>query len=176
MEKEIKVVVPEGYEIDKENSTFECIKFKPVKQKFVYIDLGLPSGTLWATCNVGAKNMSDFGDYLTFSEAYKKYELPKMWQFDELIEECTWKWDKFDEIFGYYVIGPNGNSIFLPATGIQDNDTSLHGSYGSYWSRTLYSMGPNRAWGLYFINDKVSMSSLYRCYGRNVRPILNRKQ
>lgn len=29
--KEIKTNVPEGYEIDKENSTFECIKFKPIK-------------------------------------------------------------------------------------------------------------------------------------------------
>lgn len=28
MEKEIKIVPPEGYEIDKEHSTFECIKFK----------------------------------------------------------------------------------------------------------------------------------------------------
>lgn len=28
--KEIKIKVPEGYEIDKENSTFECIKFKPI--------------------------------------------------------------------------------------------------------------------------------------------------
>lgn len=26
--KEIKITVPEGYEIDKESSTFECIKFK----------------------------------------------------------------------------------------------------------------------------------------------------
>lgn len=31
--KEIKVVPPEGYEIDKENSTFECIKFKPIKKR-----------------------------------------------------------------------------------------------------------------------------------------------
>lgn len=29
--KEIKIQVPEGYEIDKKNSTFECIKFKPKK-------------------------------------------------------------------------------------------------------------------------------------------------
>ena len=29
METEIKIKVPEGMEIDKENSTFECIKFKP---------------------------------------------------------------------------------------------------------------------------------------------------
>lgn len=27
--KEFKVQIPEGYEIDKKNSIFECIKFKP---------------------------------------------------------------------------------------------------------------------------------------------------
>lgn len=31
--KEIKIKVPEGYEIDEENSTLECIKFKPIKKK-----------------------------------------------------------------------------------------------------------------------------------------------
>jgi hypothetical protein len=31
MAKELKINVPEGYEIDRENSTFECIKFKPIK-------------------------------------------------------------------------------------------------------------------------------------------------
>lgn len=31
MEKEIKIVPPEGYEIDKEKSTFDCIKFKPIQ-------------------------------------------------------------------------------------------------------------------------------------------------
>ena len=29
--KEVKIQVPEGYEIDKENSSFECIKFKPIE-------------------------------------------------------------------------------------------------------------------------------------------------
>lgn len=33
MKKEIKITPPEGYEIDKENSTFECIKFKPITSK-----------------------------------------------------------------------------------------------------------------------------------------------
>lgn len=37
--KEIKIDVPEGYEIDKENSTFECIKFKPVKKELTYEDV-----------------------------------------------------------------------------------------------------------------------------------------
>ena len=30
--KELKIQIPEGYEIDEENSTFECIKFKPIKK------------------------------------------------------------------------------------------------------------------------------------------------
>ena len=33
MEKEIKITPPEGFEIDKEHSTFECIKFKPIEKK-----------------------------------------------------------------------------------------------------------------------------------------------
>lgn len=31
--KELKIQAPKGYEIDKENSTFECIKFKPINIK-----------------------------------------------------------------------------------------------------------------------------------------------
>ena len=29
--QEMKIIPPEGYEVDKENSTFECIKFKPIR-------------------------------------------------------------------------------------------------------------------------------------------------
>lgn len=32
--KELKI--PKGYEIDKENSTFECIKFKSIKKYITY--------------------------------------------------------------------------------------------------------------------------------------------
>ena len=37
METEVKIQVPEGMEIDKENSTFECIKFRP--KKITYFDI-----------------------------------------------------------------------------------------------------------------------------------------
>lgn len=37
--KELKIQVPEGYEIDKENSTFECIKFKLIKKNITYKDV-----------------------------------------------------------------------------------------------------------------------------------------
>ncbi len=33
-----------------------------------YVDLGLPSGTLWATCNVGASSPEDYGDYFAWGE------------------------------------------------------------------------------------------------------------
>ncbi len=37
-----------------------------------YVDLGLPSGTLWATCNVGADTPEDFGDYFAWGETAPK--------------------------------------------------------------------------------------------------------
>jgi len=33
-----------------------------------YVDLGLPSGTLWAKCNVGANNETDYGLYFAWGE------------------------------------------------------------------------------------------------------------
>ena len=33
-----------------------------------YVDLGLPSGTLWATCNIGADYPEDYGDYFAWGE------------------------------------------------------------------------------------------------------------
>ncbi len=33
-----------------------------------YVDLGLPSGTLWATCNVGASTPADYGNYYAWGE------------------------------------------------------------------------------------------------------------
>ena len=37
-----------------------------------YVDLGLPSGLLWATCNVGADNPEDYGDYFAWGETQPK--------------------------------------------------------------------------------------------------------
>lgn len=38
------------------------------------VDLGLPSGTLWATCNVGASNPWEIGDYFAWGETTTKTE------------------------------------------------------------------------------------------------------
>ena len=37
-----------------------------------YVDLGLPSGTLWATCNVGATSPEEYGDYFAWGETEPK--------------------------------------------------------------------------------------------------------
>ncbi len=37
-----------------------------------YVDLGLPSGLLWATCNVGADSPEDYGDYFAWGETTTK--------------------------------------------------------------------------------------------------------
>ena len=37
-----------------------------------YVDLGLPSGLLWATCNVGANAPEDYGDYFAWGETESK--------------------------------------------------------------------------------------------------------
>lgn len=37
--KELKIIPPEGYEIDKENSTFDTIKFKLIKKVTGYFDI-----------------------------------------------------------------------------------------------------------------------------------------
>lgn len=37
--KDIKIQIPNGYEIDKENSTFECIKFKSIRNDITYKDI-----------------------------------------------------------------------------------------------------------------------------------------
>lgn len=37
--KELKIVPPEGYEIDRENSSIDTIRFKPIKKKITYYDV-----------------------------------------------------------------------------------------------------------------------------------------
>ena len=41
---------------------------------YEYVDLGLPSGLLWATCNVGANSPEEYGDYFAWGETSTKAE------------------------------------------------------------------------------------------------------
>lgn len=44
----------------------------PMINNHEYVDLGLSSGTLWATCNVGASSPSEIGDYYAYGETNTK--------------------------------------------------------------------------------------------------------
>ena len=58
-----------------------------------YVDLGLPSGVLWATCNVGADSPEDYGDYFAWGETEPKdyYYLDsyKWYSNNEFTKYCT---------------------------------------------------------------------------------------
>ena len=60
-----------------------------------YVDLGLPSGTLWATCNVGAETPEGYGDYFAWGETELKttYNLSTYkytnGSYDQLTKYCS---------------------------------------------------------------------------------------
>ena len=127
-----------------------------------YVDLGLPSGTLWYSKNKG-------GDHTryTYDEAISNFgsKLPTEEQLEELKNQCTWTWTGS----GYKVVGPNGNSIYFPAAGGRDCFGVVYGvgSSGNYCSPT--PDGSDFAYSLSFNSDEVFMFYNYRCYGRSVR-------
>ena len=198
-----------------------------------FVDLGLPSGTLWATCNVGASNPHDTGlffawgdteghgsdvsdGYLFSWENYKwgevdgedtwltkyctdssrgkdgftdgkdeldpeddaayvnwgsQWRMPSKQQLDELKEQCTWTQTTLQEVNGYEVTGPNGNTIFLPTTSWRIDDMLLDG--GAYWSRTT---NPEDDGGAYYLgwDDWGWYEYGGRLDGQCVRPVMNR--
>ena len=195
------------------------------------IDLGLPSGTKWACCNVGASRPTAYGDYYAWGEIATKtnydystykwgkadnqltkycyhpywgknghtdnkttldpeddvahvkwgglWRMPPKEQMEELYNNTIDKWIenyKGTGVDGYLFTATNGKSIFLPAAGHRYG-TSLNraGSYGYYWSSSLGSGDPRRAYGLYFLSGDVYVY-VYDYYGlrycgRTVRPV-----
>lgn len=91
-----------------------------------YVDLGLPSGTLWSSDYV--KDDNDKAIYVT-QENSTDYEIPTNKQFKELMDEC--KWEQMSEKNwtegGFYYwhewavcLGPNGNKITFEKTGLYE--------------------------------------------------------
>lgn len=188
-----------------------------------YVDLGLPSGLKWATCNVGAAAPENAGGYYAWGETeekddyswktYKYYDdvyatvtkyciherfglvdgektleamddvanvkwgatwrMPTYEEQQELCKHCTWEWTTVNDVYGYKVTGPNGNSIFLPAAGYK-NDGNIFNkvSCGYYWSSSVLKKSCNRALYLQFHSEEYTKGDFSRRYsGRNVRPV-----
>lgn len=177
-----------------------------------YVDLGLPSGLKWATCNVGASSPEGYGGYYAWGETEEKYDydwdtykyynnntgyvnigsnisgtqydvahvkwggswrMPTRDEINELVNNCTWKWTTQNGVNGQLVIGPNGNSIFLPAAGYRrGTDFNGRGSYGRYWSASLYERLSDGAYDLRFDSGGSYWNSWYnRNSGLTVRPV-----
>jgi len=130
-----------------------------------WVDLGLPSGTLWK--NTNETNPNDNHDFYTYDEAMKKYgdQMPTKEQWDELKDCCEWTW----EGTGYKVTGWNGYSIFLPIANYSDCDDLVHyvGSNGFYWSSMSNSSEFARI--LNFNSGEVFIGFCRRDYCRSVR-------
>lgn len=183
------------------------------------VDLGLPSGTKWASHNVGASNPEDYGSYFAWGETSPKSEydygssvtqsveyfvlrrrgvidsngnltaaydaatvnwgsewrMPTSAEMNELLTCCMWTWTPYKGVNGCVVTGRNGNSIFLPAAGsCQGLNINNAGSYGEYWSSTVYS---NDYYPFHFAEDLIFYSGRYitdtyfRYSGFSIRPV-----
>ena len=101
------------------------------------------------------------------------WRMPTAAECDELINKCTCTWTTQNGVNGRLVTGPNGKSIFLPAAGGRgDADLGNAGSYGNYWSSSLYTRYQDCAWGIRFVSDYVFRSYGYFRYGgQSVRPV-----
>ena len=77
---------------------FTTDKFEPVS-----VDLGLPSGLLWASCNVGATSPEEYGDYFAWGETEPKsdYSLSNSVTYGLSISELEYR----------DIIGADGNLI-----------------------------------------------------------------
>lgn len=178
-----------------------------------FVDLGLPSGLLWARNNVGASTPYADGDYYAWGETQtksyyswstykwgsnptkynssdgkttleasddvatvkwgKECRMPSRAEFQELYNKCDWTWkSNYNGTSGYLVKGPNGQTIFLPASGYRYGDLSYHGSDGYYWSSSLYTSNTDYAYYLNFDSGFINPCDInYRYNGHSVRPV-----
>ena len=99
------------------------------------------------------------------------WRMPTLTELQELIDSCTWVWTTLNEVKGYEITGPNGNSIFLPASGFRSKETTkAKGSEAHYWARSLNNNNSN-AFTIYFYNKGHRCSFNYRGRGHTVRPV-----
>ena len=94
-------------------------------------------------------------------------------------DKFIWSWtENFNGtgVNGYTVTskvpGYVGNQIFLPAAGYRDGAIFYYaGSYGRYWSSSLYTSYSRDAWYVFFSSSLVYRGTYYRYYGLSVRPV-----
>lgn len=91
-----------------------------------YVDLGLPSGTLWATCNVGADTPEGFGDYFAWGET-----TPKTTYNWSTYQYCNGDYDQMTKYCDRPDFGYNGFTDNL--TVLQPMDDAATTNWGNGW-------------------------------------------
>ena len=162
------------------------------------VDLGLPSGTLWAKCNLGAKKETDFGKYFQFGQFklyeetfndyvpmeldtvgaiwYNGWKTPTQNQFIELIENTVGEWVEIDGVNGYKFISKNDKSkyVFFPAAGYYlSGSLNNVGSGGYIWSSSPDGSGGAYSLGVYSGGKNVYYGS--RGCGFSLRGVLDKE-
>lgn len=101
-------------------------------KKTVFVDLDLPSGTLWAS---DYEKDGDDNMYLPY-ELAENYGIPTKQQWDELKKYGRWKY-QIDNLFGSLetikCVGPNGNSILFHPTGMKEFANKLLPDMVLFW-------------------------------------------
>ena len=132
-----------------------------------YVDLGLPSGTLWRTTN--EPNPADSNDFYTYDEAVAAFgnKLPDKLQINELIVNCQWAFDEGNHTV--IATGPNGNTLVLPLMGKRSCDGNVKGVgiNACYWSTT--AKDDELAWRLDIVNNNVYIYDGNKCAGASIR-------
>ena len=178
------------------------LKYSPNNDKMNVVentvDLGLPSGTIWRTCNLGATEQYEqgllykWGGIIPITQqpmpdnknqeniigtSYDaasavlgwQWRLPSEIQFAELIYNCNWEWQ--DEHSGYLITGPNGNTMFLPAAGCVIGDgIKYEKQFGYYWTGES-SPNNNFAKELLFGKGQINIESGRKNVGRSIRAV-----
>lgn len=105
------------------------------------------------------------------------WRMPSKEDWKELIEKCKWTKEKAFHVYGYRVEGPNGNSIFLPNTGLRFGESISNSDAGYYWTSEMALNDRECACYYYFdeeIHNDIVSTRNYVYSGRAVRPIHNK--
>lgn len=136
----------------------------------------------WSTyihCDGTAKTCYNLGSNISgtsYDVARAKWggtwRMPTNEEMKELIDECKHEWVYINDVYGIEFTGPNGNSIFLPATGYR-NATNLQsqGDQGCYWLASSLTNYNYFAYSLKISSEVVNTNSMYRNYGLCIRPV-----
>ena len=100
------------------------------------------------------------------------WRMPTKEELEELYQKTTWEWSDINGVKGRLMTGPNGNSIFMPATGFFLDGEVICPGLGIYWSNTLHTGCPERGWSLHFDFESCHVCGTYeRCRGHVVRAV-----